>query len=156
MYGCRQSSVKIDGVAEAGRQVSFRQAKFGFSRTEYDPLVCITGNKDQLFGHYNEVGSNYNYSRRSMLGNISGCTVSAVAKEKKQRLVGKGYRPNCRHLQALLVGPITPGILPPNCLQPWQVTCLGHSSTVGQRYSNSWILVTKLQYCNGLKVVYCN
>lgn len=61
---------------------------------ESDPLACVLGNTNQLVGHCNKVGSNYNRSPKNMLGTIPGRSVSAV-KEKKQPPVGQDYRPSC-------------------------------------------------------------
>lgn len=126
LRGLKQDQANLTAERRLGRRAksaSRLAQKSDSPAGESDPLACFPGNTNQLVGHCNKVGSNWNQLPQNMIGNIPGRSVSAV-KESKQPPVGQDDRPGCRRPQALPVGPITPGIFPPNCLQQRQVTTL--------------------------------
>lgn len=97
------ASLSKDGVGELGRKSACIKPRFGFSAEEIDPLACVHGSTDQLAGYCNKIGANYSRSRRSVVGNIPGCSFFGSKKRKKQPPWGPGLP-----AEMVSVGPMNP------------------------------------------------
>lgn len=66
-------------------------------------MACFPGSTDQLVGYCNKIGANYNHSRRSVVGNIPGCSFFGSKRGKGNPPWGPGLP-----AEMVSVGPMSP------------------------------------------------